>query len=79
MRDQQVPFVTQAKKVISQLKITCILGSFRNHDIDGNKNVKVAIGLIIITIKKIYSAREQKTFFIHFFSNIPFFIEYVVR
>lgn len=41
--------------------MTCILESFCNHDIDGNKNVKKAIGLtIIIIIKKnhIYSAGE---------------------
>ena len=49
-----IPFETRARKVISQLKMTCILGSFCNHDIDGNKNIKKAIGLTIIIKKHIY-------------------------
>ena len=52
-----IPFVTRARKVISQLKMTCILESFCNHDIDGNKNVKKAKGLKII-IKNTSTAGE---------------------
>ena len=31
-----IPFVTRTRKGITQLKMTCILESFCNHDIDGN-------------------------------------------
>ena len=52
-----IPFVTRARKVVSQLKMTCILESFCNHDIDGNRNVKKAKGLTII-IKNTSTAGE---------------------
>ena len=47
--------------------MTCILESFCNHDIDGNKNVKKAIGLTIIIKKHIYRRRIKKI--IQFFSK----------
>ena len=31
-----IPFVTRTRKRITQLKMTCILESFCNHNIDGN-------------------------------------------
>ena len=57
-----IPFVTRARKVISQLKMTCILGSFCNHDIDGNKNVKKTIGLTIVIKKHLPQVNKKNVF-----------------
>lgn len=68
-----IPFVTRARKVISQLKMTCILGSFCNHDIDGNKNIKKAIGLTII-VKKTHLPQVNKK---NLFTSFPTLHDYV--